>query len=141
MKRTFLLPLLSVTSLTATACGSSIAGDWDLTQVIYDGSVNNLPSSERGFREGLIYTLGYAAGMSLDEDGTGTLIQTYTYPYNSPYDEVCTDRYAGTWAKNDDKTFDLSFSEKNLDLSCTLERGDLECNDGKGQDSIFSRAD
>ena len=73
MNRTFLLPVVSATSLAVIGCSGSIDGDWSAREVTYDGSTLTLPAYASETYDGGVYTSSYSIDMSVDADGTMVL--------------------------------------------------------------------
>ena len=141
MNRTYLLPVFTTVAALGSACGSSIDGSWDLTRVISEGSTYNYPVTATETYDGITYTSVVSLGMVIDKDETATITQMYSYSVTGQSDEIETYTYNGSWSKGDNKTYGITFSEMDLNMTCTLEDDDLDCDDGDGTQIIFSPAD
>lgn len=126
MNRAFLLPtVFSVTALSA--CGDSIVGDWDLQSVTYDGMRYDYPVTSTENDGEYVITYTYAGALSADSDGEVVFTQMYTYSSTDGTNYTENYSYVGTWTKGDGGSFELDFEDDDLDMNCTIEDGDLEC--------------
>ena len=146
MNRTYLLPVFATVTALGSACGSSIEGSWDLTERVYDGTTYAYPYTTTEVDDGVTYTYTTAISMLVNADETVSLTATYTYSVagesgNTETDDVERTTYSGAWSKGDNKTYAIVFDEDWLSVTCTLEDGDLDCDDGAGLQLLFSPAD
>ena len=141
MKRTYLVPVLSTVAALGSACGSSIEGNWQLTSATYEGTVATFPYMFSETYDGITYTYTSSIDMIISGDNTARLSQTYSYAVDGQPEQTETSSYDGTWDKGENKTFDIGFSEIELNMNCTLEDEELECDDSNGSTFVFGPAD
>ena len=156
--RHFALPLtalgLTLSTVAATGCGSNgLMGEWLLTSIALDG--NDLSSYFLdGYSytyDGCTYTAAFQVSMEFDEkDGkelSGKFVQGYSYTYEGA---TCTDEsysdsetYDVEAEETDKNAYDIEVDDLDLDLSCTLDEDDLDCEGEDGDTTIelsFERA-
>ncbi len=125
--RKFILPTLSLLTLTGgTACsGPTIVGDWFIESITYDGGWQ-MQFPDRHTEGPYFYTR--ALTMRVNDDGSAEVKR-----YNCVYDSNTLTGwgsfayFSGVWEKLNKGEFTLDFTENELDMNCTLEDEELDC--------------
>ncbi len=134
--RRFSIPAVSALSVgLASGCGEKIDGEWLLESTNDGGTIQSFPVvADYGF-----YARTYDASMTIETDGSGELISTYTYSAYGYADSTDTYAYALNVHGRRGPRFDIAVPELPLNLSCTVASGTLDCLDDDNSGYIFVR--
>ena len=143
MDRTFLLPLVSLTALTATGCAEPVIGSWTGASITFsDGRiVRELPDVYTQTYDGVTYTKTYGLYLDFEEAGRARFSLVYTVEVNGELADDLSETEDISWSRDGDVvTMTFADGEGMLDMACTLDGDVLECPDDEGDDrTIFVR--
>lgn len=119
MRRSFSLPLATLTLGAGTGCGSSFEGTWDMTSITTDGSRTYLPSVEVDGE----YTYTYSGHITVEADGVAEIVLTYSYTYQGATQTEAS-VYSGTWENAGSV---LSIEAEHYTIDCETDGTDMSC--------------
>ena len=123
MRRTYALPLATLTLGAGTGCAPALEGTWDMNSITFDGDRTYLPYTDTYSEDGNTYSTTYSGHLTAEDDGAAEIVLTYTYAYNGNGNTEAT-VYSGTW---DSAGSVFTIEVENYDLECEIDGTDMKC--------------
>ncbi len=138
-RRQFIVPAASALGLSLTAaCSDPIIGEWQLTSLGYVGEqASEYPYTYTSTYDGTTISSTIDYRLTIDKELAGEFVGIYTYTKGTDTPEVYEYAYALT-ATRSKKTYAISITGYDIDLSCTIDKTALDCEQTNGEEDPYT---
>lgn len=130
MRRSYSLPLTTITLGLGTGCTPDVIGVWSMDSITFDGDTYTLPLVETYTYEGTTYTYTYTGELQAFEGGNANITLNYTYEVDGVVESEAS-TYTGTWHESGSS---FKIEVEGYDLLCSVDDLEMDC-DGDSFDS------